>query len=196
MNYFYYVLLLNYGIFDMSLGSYSHLTLWTWNYHCLSRIYIHFTKKKYIVNNLYLTSFVGSYCILNSYLFVLYLNPNLEHDINFNKSKSYIWLRSLVLHLTPCILSTYDMYNNCIYLPIKSYYSYLIIPSIHLLTGILYKSITGKNNFNSYHIYVNYNNKKSNIRNINQLSFITFNLGIMLSTIHICKKLSDKLIQC
>lgn len=181
----------SYGLYDIYNGSLSHLTLWTWNLHCLAEYYQLYSKNVFLKNKLSTMSFVGSYCILNSYLYVLFLNPNLENDLNKNKNKKYIWIRSLILHLLPCISTLKYLVQNKIKSPLISYYQYLIIPLAHLSTGIIYKKYTEKDTFNAYRIYLNYNNK-SNIKKITEPFFIISNLGIMISTIHLCKYVIDK----
>ena len=176
-----------YGFYDMYHGSASHLTLWTWNLHCLTNYYLIYGSNSYIKNNLLISSFVGSYCILNCYLYLLYLNPKLEYDLNKNKNTLHITLRSLFLHLYPCLSISYYLFKNPIFDKNICYYHYLWIPICHLVTGHFYRLKYKKNIFNAYHIYINYDGKNSNVTNISEKVFVSVNSFIMLSTIYLCK---------
>ena len=90
-------------------GAYSHLTLWTWNLHCTSLL-LRYLNTIYDINsnflkNISISSFIGSYFVLSNYLFVSFLNPNLEYYLNekqtIKKSKFRYWLRSFLLNGAP-----------------------------------------------------------------------------------------------
>ena len=180
-----------FGLNDMiQKQSYSHLTLWTWMYHGLAYGSKHL-KNRVIKEVCVLTSCIGSFCILNAYMFTLLLNPTLEYDL-FRKTNNYdestfathvhvkIWLRSIILHVLPVLYSYRviqkwkDKFKG---LSSQYNYLYLSVPLVHIVTGIMYKYVTGKDDFNAF--FISSNNRFG----ITEPLFIATTGGVMLSTI-------------
>lgn len=180
------LILFLYGAKDMYDGSFSHLTLWTWNLHCLANFYVKYGKNNFFKNVLSHASLSGSFCVLASYLFVLFLNPTLENDLNTSLDTTTMWLRSFLLHVVPCI-SSYSMFtDNPVSLKYLSFY--LAIPLLHLFVGIIFEYF-GRRDFDAFEIYVNYESGRSNKYGITKSTFIMTNVFIMLSTILSLSKL-------
>ena len=192
-----------YGIVDILVSkSHSHLTLWTWFLHCIVYLIRHIYQYKYeyqcqftdtyhVPNLLLAASIIGSFCVFLCYIFVLILNPGLEHDLNNKKCMTYIWIRSITLHLLPVILSIFQLvslWTNIITTKGKirlwqQLSMYLLIPIAHMITGLIVKYRTGRDDYNAYNIYINYKGSKSNRFQISEIVFILGNLIIMLFTI-------------
>lgn len=171
-----------FGVNDMKNGSFSHLSLWTWNFHIATLYYLLLGSNSIIRNIMLSTSYIGSLCILICYFFVLFLNPRLEFDLNPNKSNLFILIRSIIGHLIPVILFWYLLPN--VHLNYYLYYLFLIIPIFHLITGLIFKLITGSDTFNGYNIYINYN-KNSNRYKISEGLFIIVNIILMISIVNL-----------
>ena len=170
-----------YGLVNITnKKSYRFLTHWVWIFHCLVNIYRIFGKNLQLKKILLIMSFVGSICVLLSYVFAFMFNSNLEKNLNDkSKSRSRIILRSIILHVLPCVISTYILskYDISDMKPYVYFY-YLLIPLAHLFMDIISKD----NTFNAYEIYIN-NDKHKNNKDISQLNFLLIVFIINLLTI-------------
>jgi len=159
-------------------GSSTHLTLWTWNLHMIAQLRRVYIKDKTSVSFL-VASFIGSYCVLFGYIAILIMNPKLEYSLAPDKNSLNIWLRSGILHLLPCIVSTQSVLNK---IPKSKYVYlyYLCVPIFHLVIG----AITSNPNFDAFKIYVDIPNiEHSNKYNISKSLFIIISTVIMLLTV-------------